>query len=271
MTEAWAGLDTLRNSPMRFILDLMQEVRAFLKLEEQEYERLLDYYPLLLNLIKEASKAGYRNGFLTQAYIEEMTRALPLSEKTLWRKREACILPDEHDEAFLTFVNDHQPQIADKTHEVRRILQMPSPLPIDAAGSGSGGGSKGKGTRKNAYTVPVQRGKVMKSARASCYPARICVSHRAIDPAQNGGLMSKPAQERSQDTLFRKRSREQGIAARSDEGYEHPQGYDPAGPRADRRSKALEIPGYDRKKTGTPPERHSSLESGSAAMTASAV
>jgi hypothetical protein len=41
----------------------MQEVRAFLKLEEQEYERLLDYYSLLLNLIKEASKAGYRNGF----------------------------------------------------------------------------------------------------------------------------------------------------------------------------------------------------------------
>jgi len=59
MTEAWARLDTLRNSPMRFILDLMQEVRAFLKLEEQEYERLLDYYSLLLNLIKEASKAGY--------------------------------------------------------------------------------------------------------------------------------------------------------------------------------------------------------------------
>jgi hypothetical protein len=66
----------------------MQEVRAFLKLEEQEYERLLDYYSLLLNLIKEASKAGYQNGFLTQAYIEEMTRALPLSKKTLWRKRE---------------------------------------------------------------------------------------------------------------------------------------------------------------------------------------
>jgi hypothetical protein len=83
----------------------------------------------------------------------------------------------------------------------------------------------------------------MKSARASCYPARICGSHRAIDPAQNGGLTSKPAQERSQDTLFRKRSREQGITARSDEGYDHPQGYDPAGPRADQGTKALEIPG----------------------------
>ncbi len=89
------------------------------------------------------------------------------------------------------------------------------------------------------------------SARASCYPARIRGSHRAIDPAQNGGLTSKPAQERNQDTLFRKRSREQGIAARSDEGYEHPQGYDPAGPRADRHTKALEIPGLRLKKTGT--------------------
>ena len=244
MTEAWAGLDTLRNSPMRFILDLMQEVRAFPKLEEQEYEGLLDYYSLLRNLIKEASKAGYRNGFLTQAHIEEMTRALPLSEKTLWRKREACILPDEHDEAFLTFVNDRQPRIADEAHEVRRIPPMPTPLPIDAARSGSGGGSKGKGTRKNADAVPVQGGnKVKESARANRYPARIRGSNRASDPAQNPGSTSKPAQERSQDTLSRKRSREQDIAARSDGGYEYPQGYDPAGPHADRRSKAPEIPG----------------------------
>ncbi len=44
MKEAWAGLDALRNSPRRFILDLMQEVRAFLKLQEQDCERLLDYY-----------------------------------------------------------------------------------------------------------------------------------------------------------------------------------------------------------------------------------
>ncbi len=86
---------------------------------------------------------------------------------------------------------------------------------------------KGKGARKNTHMVPVQGGnKVKKSARASCYPARIRGSHRAINPAQNRGLTSKPAQERSQDTLSKKRSREQGIAARPDEGYEHPQGYD---------------------------------------------
>jgi hypothetical protein len=51
----------------------MQEVRAFLKLQEQDYERLLDYYLLLLDLIKAANKAGLRDEFLTQAYIEEMT------------------------------------------------------------------------------------------------------------------------------------------------------------------------------------------------------
>ena len=122
---------------------------------------------------------------------------------------------------------------------------MPTPLPIDAK-SGSVGGkhNKGKGARKNANTVPAQGGnKVKRSARASCYPARIRGSNRASDPARKHGLTSKPAQERSQDTLSRKRSREQDIAARSDGGHEYPQGYDPAGPHADRRSEALEIPG----------------------------
>jgi hypothetical protein len=122
---------------------------------------------------------------------------------------------------------------------------MPTPLPIDAARSGSVGGKhgKGKGTRKNANTVPVQRGnKVRKSACTSYYPARTRGSNQASEPAQNRGLTSKPAQERSQDKLSRKHNREQGIAARSDGGYEHPQGYDPAGPHADRHAKALEIP-----------------------------
>jgi hypothetical protein len=227
-------------------------------MQPTHFERLLDHYLLLLNLIKEASIAGYRNGFLTQAYIEEMTRVLPLSEKTLWREREACILPDEHDEAFFTFVNDRWPQIADKAHEVRRILPMPTPLPIDAARSGSMGGkhSRGKRTRKNAYTVSVQRGnKVKKIGRASDYPARICWNNQASNTAQNRGLTSKPAQERSQDTISRKRSQEQDITARSDGRYEHPQGYDPAGPHSDRSTKAPEIHGLrlqqDQHATGT--------------------
>jgi hypothetical protein len=140
--------------------------------------------------------------------------------------------------------------------QLRRALPMPTPLPIDAARSGSVGGkhSKGKGARKNANTVPIQRGnKVEKSARASCYPARIRGSKQASDPAQRHGLTSKPAQERSQDTLSRKRSPEQDVTARSDGGDEHPQGYDPAGPHADQRTKALEIPGFARR-----PVRHRS-------------
>ena len=150
------------------------------------------------------------------------------------------MLPDGHDVAFWTFVNDRLLQNSDEARKVRRTLPMQTPSQIDAARSGSVGGKhgKGKGARKNAHTVPVQGGnKVKKSARASCYPARIRGSHRAIDPGQNRGLTSKPAQERSQDTLSRKRSRPQDVTARSDGGYEHPQGYDPAGPHADRRSK----------------------------------
>ncbi len=129
---------------------------------------------------------------------------------------------------------------------------MPTPLPIDAARSGSVGGKHGKskGTRKNANTGS----KIKKSACASCYPARIRGSKQASDPAQNHGLTSKPAQERSQDTLSRKCSPEQDVAAKSEGGYEHPQGYDPAGPHADRRAEALEIPGLrlreDRYATG---------------------
>jgi hypothetical protein len=73
MTEAWARLGIFRNNHLLFIQDLMQEVRAFLKLKKQDYERLLDYYLLLLDLIKAANKAGLRDEFLTQAYIEEMT------------------------------------------------------------------------------------------------------------------------------------------------------------------------------------------------------
>ena len=120
-----------------------------------------------------------------------------------------------------------------------------TPSPIDAKSRSVGGKhGKGKGTRKNANAVPVQGGnKVKESARASCYPARIRGSKQASNPARKHGLTSKPAQERSQDTLSRKRSLEQDAAARSDGGYEHPQGYDPAGPHADRRAKALETPG----------------------------
>ena len=85
---------------------------------------------------------------------------------------------------------------------MRDSVAASTPSPIDAARSGSVGGKhgKGKGTRKNANTG----NKVTRSARASCYPARSRGSKQASNPAQKHGLTSKPAQERSQDTLSRK-------------------------------------------------------------------
>jgi hypothetical protein len=236
-------------------------------MQPTHFERLLDYYSLLLNLIKEASIAGNRNGFLTQAYIEEMTRVLPLSKQTLWREREACILPDEHDEAFLTFVNDRRPQIADKAHKVRRILPIPTPLPIDAARSGSVGGkhSRGKGTRKNAYTVPVQRGnKVKKSARAGDYPARIRRSNPARIVDSRASLHRREARTHFPESAVRSRISRPG---QMEDMSIHRVLILPAliltgAPRL-QRSQA-----YDCNKTSTPLERHSSLESESAAMTA---
>jgi hypothetical protein len=159
--------------------------------------------------------------------------------------------PRERSTTFTAFVNDLLQWTADRVHEIRyrqlrRTLPMPTPLPIDAARSGSVGGkhSKGNKARKNASMVPVQKGnKVKRSARASNYPPRIRGSNQASNPSQKRGLTSKPAQERSQDTLSRKRSQEQDIMARPDGGYENPQGYDPAGPHADRNTRAPEIPG----------------------------
>ena len=84
----------------------MQEVRAFLKLKKQDYERLLDYYLLLLDLIKAANKAGLRDEFLTQAYIEEMAQAILVSKENLWRERKAGVSPNKPCAAFSDFVDE---------------------------------------------------------------------------------------------------------------------------------------------------------------------
>jgi hypothetical protein len=59
MVEAWGRLNMFNNDPLLFIRDLMQEIRASPRLKEQEYERLLRYYLLLLDLIRDADKAGH--------------------------------------------------------------------------------------------------------------------------------------------------------------------------------------------------------------------
>jgi hypothetical protein len=251
MVEAWAKLDRIFRNDQLFCAELRQEIQACPRIKEHEYERQLDHYVLIQNSIDEADKENLGDLFLDLDGIEEITQAFSSREKSLWRGIREHMQPWEHGTTFTAFVNDRLQWTTDRVHEIRyrqlrRTLPMPTPLPIDAARSGSVGGkhSRGKGTRRNAYTVPVQGGnKVEKSARASCYPARIRGSNRASDPAQKHGLASKPAQERSQETLSRKRSPEQDAAAKSEGGYEYPQGCDPAGPHADRRSKAPEIPG----------------------------
>jgi hypothetical protein len=251
MVEAWAKLDRIFRNDQLFCAELRQEIQACPRIKEHEYERQLDHYVLIQNSIDEADKENLGDLFLDLDGIEEITQAFSSREKSLWRGIREHMQPWEHGTTFTAFVNDRLQWTTDRVHEIRyrqlrRTLPMPTPLPIDAARSGSVGGkhSRGEGTRRNAYTVPVQGGnKVEKSARASCYPARIRGSNRASDPAQKHGLASKPAQERSQETLSRKRSPEQDAAAKSEGGYEYPQGCDPAGPHADRRSKAPEIPG----------------------------
>jgi hypothetical protein len=250
MAKAWAKLDRIYRNDQLFCAELRQEIQACPRIEEEEYEKQLNHYVLIQNSIDEADKENLGDLFLDLDGIEEITQAFSSRERSLWRGIREHMQPWEHGATFTAFVSDRLQWTTDRVSEIRcqqlrRTLPMPTPSPIDAK-SGSVGGKhgKGKGTRKNANAVPVQGGnKVKKSARASCYPARIRGSKQASHPAQKHGLTSKPAQERSQDTLSRKRSREQGIAARSDGGYEHPQGCDPAGPHADRRSKAPEIPG----------------------------
>jgi hypothetical protein len=187
------------------------------RIKEHEYERQLDHYVLIQNSIDEADEENLGDLFLDLDGIEEITQAFSS------REIREHMQPWEHGTTFTAFVNDRLQWTTDRVHEIRyrqlrRTLPMLTPLPIDAARSGSMGGKhgKGKGARKNAKTVPVQGGnRVKKSARATCYPARIRGSKQTSNPAQNHGLTGKPAQERSQDTLSRKRSREQDIAAGS--------------------------------------------------------
>jgi hypothetical protein len=230
----------------QFTYELMWEIPVSPKINDLEYKKLLVHYKILKDNIGEAAKNNRSRIFLIPQNIDAMTEALPPREEELWRRAKRNVHQEDLGPVFAAFVQERVEWFTDQVRGSRNTTSKPTPSLINAARSGSVGGKhgKGKGTRKNANTVPVQGGnKVKKSARTSCCPARIRGSNRASDPAQNHGLTSKPAQERSQDTLSRKRNREQDIAAGSDGGHEHPQGYDPAGPHVDWRSKALEIPG----------------------------
>jgi hypothetical protein len=189
------------------------------RIKEHENERQLNLYVLIQNSIDEDNKENLGDLFLDLGSIEEMTQAFSSRERSLWREAKIRVAPQDLSATFTDFVKDHLDWSID---QVQGLATKPTPLPIDTTRSGSVGGkhSKGNKTRKNAGTVPVQKGnKVKRSAHASDYPARIRGSNQASDPAQKRGLTSKSAQERSQDTLSRKCSQEQDIGE-----YEHPKG-----------------------------------------------
>jgi hypothetical protein len=269
MAEAWARLDTSYNNPTLFINELALEVQAIPKINDLEFQKQLEYYELLKDNMDEADKANRKDLFLTFASIDKMTQALPQREEILWREARKRVAPRDLGATFTDFVeNCLDWSIA----QVQGLPTESTLLPIDAPRSGSVGGrhSKGEEARKKGKTRPVRKNKkIPRSAHASNNPARIRGSSRTGEcaaeprgsnntststkssqkqgctgnPAQKYEPANKSAQERSQDTLSRKRSQEQDITARPSGEYEHPQGYDPVGPHADRRIKALGIPG----------------------------
>ena len=127
--------------------------------------------------------------FLTEAYIEEMTCALPLSEKTLWREKKACVSPNRYDAAFWTFVNDRLLQTSDKAGDVRRTLPLPTSSPINAAKSGSGGGRHSKGKIQERKAT---RGRCEKTRRFPGVPALVMPQQEFVGAAAQANVQRNP-------------------------------------------------------------------------------
>jgi hypothetical protein len=269
MAEAWARLDTSYNNPTLFINELTLEVQAIPKINDLDLQKQLEYYELLKDNMDEADKVDRKDLFLTFTSIDKMTQALPPREEILWREARKRVAPRDLGATFTDFVEN---RLDWSIAQEQGLPTESTLLPIDAPRSGSVGGrhSKGEETRKKGNTRPVRKNKkIRRSAHASDNPARIRGSSRtgecAAEPrgsdnssrstksspkrertgnsAQSHRLTSKPAQERSQDTLSRKRSQEQDVTARSGGEYKHPKGFDPAGPHAGLRTRTLGVPG----------------------------
>jgi hypothetical protein len=166
MPEVWERLDSRYDVPMQFINELTLEVLAIPKINDGEYEKLLEYYETLKDNIGEAAKNNLQSIFLTSLNIDAMTQVFPPREEELWRQAKRHVHHEDMGLAFAAFVQERFEWFTDQVHELRNTVTASTPSPIDAARSGSVGGKHG--TRKNANTVPVQRGnKVKKSARAS--------------------------------------------------------------------------------------------------------
>jgi hypothetical protein len=74
------------NYALQFPRELMQEIQAFKKIQEHEYDEQLEYYDHLRYSISKADKVGLRGVLLNLDNIFTMISALPEREKILWRE-----------------------------------------------------------------------------------------------------------------------------------------------------------------------------------------
>jgi hypothetical protein len=80
MTEAWTMLDDLHCVTK----GLMVEFQGLAAIKKRHFERQHDHYCLIQYSISAADEARQGHLLLVFANIEEMMRALPQCEKTLW-------------------------------------------------------------------------------------------------------------------------------------------------------------------------------------------
>ena len=86
MPEVWERLDPAYDLPMQFTNELTLEVLAIPKINDGEYEKLLEYYETLRDNLGEAAKNNLQRTFLTSLSIDAMTQVLPPKEEELWRR-----------------------------------------------------------------------------------------------------------------------------------------------------------------------------------------
>ena len=74
------------NYALQLPRELMQEIEAFKKIQEHEYDEQFEYYNHLRYSILKADEVGLRGVLLNLDNILTMISALPEREKILWRE-----------------------------------------------------------------------------------------------------------------------------------------------------------------------------------------
>jgi hypothetical protein len=114
----------------------MAEITATKRIQFTEYEKLFEYYALLLANITEAKKANLMEALLTQANVALMEQPLPAREVEEWRSRQAKYAQHHHADAFVEFVEDRE------EWALRNIA-------YSTTSSSNGSTSASSGTRRN--------------------------------------------------------------------------------------------------------------------------